>query len=401
MRHNGNSTFASDGAGALAAGSLPPLVVHVIYRLAVGGLENSLVNLINRMPAERYRHAIVCVDDYTDFRERIRKPNVPIIAIHKHDGQDLPAWWRFQRALRQLRPDILHTRAFGTLEGQVYAALVRVRGRVHGEHGRSIEDLNGLCFKRKLLRRVVQPLVHHYTAVSRDLADWLVRTQGVAGHRVTHIYNGVDTDRFHPRAGPRGDLGPEGFAPADAFVVGTVGRMQPIKDQPTLLRAFLHLLDAVPDARKRLRLVLIGDGPLRDQCRELLEAKGAGHLVWLPGERADVPELLRAMDVFVLPSLGEGTSNTILEAMASGLPVVATRVGGNPELVEDARTGALTPPADPIAMASAIRPYLEDAGRVASHGEAGRNKALAQFSLAAMVNGYMSVYDAVLNRKRS
>src|SRR5262249_30644882 len=155
---------------------------------------------------------------------------------------------------------------------------------------------------------------------------------GVQAERVTHIYNGVDAQRFHPRTGPRPPVGAMGGVSPETFVVGTVGRMQTVKDQITLVRAFLHLLDSAPELRGRLKLVVVGEGPLRGQSLRLLRAAGAEPLAWLPGERADVPEIMRALDLFVLPSLAEGVSNTILEAMASGLPVVATRVGGNPEL---------------------------------------------------------------------
>src|SRR5207237_9166164 len=135
---------------------------------------------------------------------------------------------------------------------------------------------------------------------------------------------------------------------------GTVGRMQEVKDQLTLARAFVELLQRSPQAATRLRLVMVGDGPLRKQVADILNQAGWGALAWLPGERDDVPQIMRGFDLFVLPSLAEGISNTILEAMASGLPVVATSVGGNAELVESGRTGQLVPRSDPEAMAHAI-----------------------------------------------
>jgi glycosyltransferase involved in cell wall biosynthesis len=129
-----------------------------------------------------------------------------------------------------------------------------------------------------------------------------------------------------------------------------------------------------------------------------LSAAAAESLAWLPGERHDVPELMRAFDVFALPSLGEGISNTVLEAMASGLPVVATQVGGNPELVEEGKTGTLVPPGDARALAAAARAYAEDPARASAHGAAGRRQAEAKFSIASMVAAYLGVYDAVLAR---
>src|SRR4051812_31449817 len=155
--------------------------------------------------------------------------------------------------------------------------------------------------------------------------------------------------------------------------------MHEVKDQLTLVRAFLHVLSTVPQARAWLRLVIIGDGPLREEARQLLHTAGAESLAWLPGERQDSPDIIRALDVFVLPSLREGLSNTLLEAMASGLPVVATRVGGNPELVEEGSTGQLVPPADPAAMAAALGVYIRDRALAVHHGWAGRQRVQNHF----------------------
>ena len=145
--------------------------------------------------------------------------------------------------------------------------------------------------------------------------------------------------------------------------------------------------------------MLVGDGPLRSECSSLLESANAGNLAWLPGERSDVPELMRSMDLFVLPSLGEGISNTILEAMASGLPVVATRVGGNPELVLEDRTGTLVPASDPDALMQAIHRYLCDPDLAPAYGRAARAHVEASFSWNSMVTGYMGVYDKLLRER--
>src|SRR5262245_20830634 len=358
----------------------PPLVVHIIHRLAMGGLENGLVNLINFTPADRYRHAIVSLTDITDFRDRIRQHDIALFSLQKRDGQDYRMYGRLHRVLRRLRPDIVHTRNLGTLEYLVAAAFAGVGSRIHGEHGRDIYDPDGLNFKYNLLRRALKPFVHRYIAVSNDLADWLVHTVGVQRDHVSRICNGVDVKRLHPRTEPRCDFGPKGFACPTSIVLGTVGRMEAVKDSLTLVRAFLHLVSANANLRDRVRLAVIGDGALRLEAQELVSAADAKSLVWFPGERNDIPEIMRRLDLFVLPSLREGISNTILEAMATGLPVIATRVGGNPELVEDGETGTLVPPADPIAMADVISGYLNNPAKMAQHGRAGRKRAEVEFS---------------------
>jgi len=380
-------------------GDRAPLVVHVIHRLAVGGMENGLVNLINNMPPERYRHAVVSLTDTTEFSRRIRRSDVPIVALHKRAGNDLTTHARLWNLLREWRPSIVHTRNFPTLEYLFLAAVAGVPGRIHGEHGRDMYDLDGRKARYVLFRRTMKPFVHRYIAVSVDLASWLGTTIRVKPAQLTQIYNGVDVVRFSPAVRHQRTLWPEGFADPGCVVIGTVGRLEPVKDQVTLVRAFVRLLDDAPERRARLRLVIVGDGSLRPAAHEILRAAQAEHLAWLPGARDDIPEFLQGFDVFVLPSLREGVSNTILEAMASGLPVVATRVGGNPELVREGEDGLLTPAGDPAAMAHAIGEYVDAPLLRRRHGAAARRKVETSFSIDAMIQSYMAVYDATLERR--
>jgi sugar transferase (PEP-CTERM/EpsH1 system associated) len=364
----------------------PPLIAHVVDHFEAGGLENGLINLLNEMPHGAYRHAVVCVKGYSSFRQRIRRDDVPFIALSKRPGTD-PAWYgRLWGALRTLRPDIVHTRNLGTIEAQAVAAAAGRAARIHGEHGREIWDLDGTRRKYTWLRKAMRPCIDRYIAVSGDLERWLTTIVKVPESKVTRIYNGVDTERFRP-----GLTDPRPGATA-TFTIGTVGRMRDVKDQLTLARAFLRLLAVEPSLRQRIRLTMVGDGPLRARCLELLAEGGAADLCHLPGSRNDIPDILRSLDVFVLPSIAEGTSNTLLEAMATALPVVATAVGGNSELVVPGTTGALVPPGDHVAMANAIRSYIENPAIALGHGVAGRARAEAQFSLRTMVDAYLNVY---------
>jgi sugar transferase (PEP-CTERM/EpsH1 system associated) len=373
-----------------------PLIVHVVHHFDVGGLENGMVNLLNRMPEERYRHAVVCMRGFTDYRKKIRNQNVRFYALDKKPGKDIAVYHRMFQVLRQVKPAIVHTRNLSGLEGQFVAAFSGVRARVHSEHGRDGADLHGRNGKYNLLRKVARPLVHRYIALSRDLEHWLVDTIGVAPQKIAQVYNGVDTDRFYACQRPRAEFGPPGFIHGSELVIGSVGRMAEVKDFPTLVTAFLRVISAHSELRSRLRLVIVGEGPTRQVCQALIDQAGASDIAWLPGERADVPDLMRAFDLLVLPSLGEGISNTILEAMASSLPVVATRVGGNPELVEDHVTGRLVEPRAPQALAQALLQYASSPELIRQHGYAARARAEANFSMDAMLKGYVDVYDAVL-----
>lgn len=380
--------------------STPPLIVHVIYRLDFGGLENGLVNLINNMPVDRYRHAIVCLTTYSDFAKRIKRNDVELIALNKKSGKDLGCYWRLANTLRRLQPAVVHTRNLGTLDMQFVSWLCGVKARVHGEHGWDVYDLKGQNPKYLRLRRLARRVVRRYVAMSRDLAEYLVRDIRVPIERITQIYSGVDAARFRPRTTADSAPFPSGFMPAGGLAIGTVGRMEPVKNPLGLVRAFARLVDAVPGSREALRLVFVGTGPLKSDVEAAVTAAGLQEMVWLAGGRNDVPELVRHFDVFVLPSLNEGISNTLLEAMASGLPVIAGRVGGNPEIVREGETGALYPVEDDQALVDILRRYVAESELRRGQGKRAREVAEERHSLTSMVNAYLHVYDSVLSTNR-
>lgn len=369
-----------------------------MHRFDTGGLENGVVNLVNHMPADAYRHAILAMTEVTDFRQRIQRDDVEFISLHKPPGQGLWQYPKLYRIFRRMRPHIVHSRNLAALEAQVPAWAARVPVRVHGEHGRDVGDLDGSNVRLQRARRLYRPFVNHYVALSRDLADYLTTKVHVVAGEMTQIYNGVDTTLFQVPL--HGTLPIEGcpFDPARHWLVGTVGRMQTVKDQTTLARAFVRALVMAPVLRERLRLVMVGEGPLRAQAQAVLDEAGAGALAWLPGERSDIADLMRGLHAFVLPSIAEGISNTILEAMASGLPVIATAVGGNADLVEDGRTGVVVPASDVESMADQIVIMASGPERAKAMGQAGRMRVVERFSLNAMVAAYQALYDQQLRR---
>jgi sugar transferase (PEP-CTERM/EpsH1 system associated) len=334
---------------------------------------------------------VLCLRDHGKFHAGLREHGVEVIDLHKRDGADPGTFLRMVRALRALRPDVVHTRNLGGLEGQLAAALAGVRLRVHGEYGREP------CRTRpaSLLRRALRPLVGHYIAASAEQERWLIEQVGAEPSRVSHIANGVDSLEFHPRLGPHAAVGPDGFMRDDAFVIGSVGRMDDAKNDTTLVEAFLRLISSPHASHGRLRLLIVGDGPMRAECQAMLDRAGAGHRAWLPGERSDTAQLMRAMDLMVLPALAEGSGNVLLEAMATGLPVVATSVGVHKELVHPGLTGILVPPMSPDVMAAAIADYCRIPEMGARHGARARGQVIAHHSLPAMARSYLAVYDAL------
>jgi sugar transferase (PEP-CTERM/EpsH1 system associated) len=394
-RWRGTSIICDVADGVSRSDDTRPLVVHVFYRFDVGGLENGVANLINHMPADAYRHAIIALTEVTDFRQRIRRDDVQFISLHKPPGHLFKLFPRLVRIFRELKPAIVHSRNLAALEVTVPAWLAGVPVRIHGEHGRDVGDLDGSNKTYQWVRRLYNPFVSHWIALSRDLEGYLAGRVGIPAHKVTQICNGVDAERFHPAVSPAPISGCP-FIQPEHWLIGTVGRMQTVKDQILLARAFIRALELAPELKSRLRLVMVGDGPLRAEAQALLATAGVADLAWLPGERHDVPDVLRGLDCFVLPSLAEGISNTILEAMASGLPVIATRVGGNPELVFEGKTGALVPAGDPEAMARAILAYARDPEQARAAGQAGRVAIERRFSMKAMMEAYRGLYDRLL-----
>lgn len=380
----------------MSATARPPLIVHVIFRLDFGGLENGLVNLVNRLPRDRYRHAIICLAGFNPvMRERIQNPAVEVLSLEKRPGKDVGVYLRFWRLLRRLKPDIVHTRNLGTVDMQWVAWAAGVKHRVHGEHGWEASNPRGLDLKSLRIRRACRLVIQRYVPMSRDLARWLVQHVGAPPERTRQLYSGVDTDRFKPSQGLRPDSPAEAAADVGrgrTLTLGTVGRLDPVKNHAALLATFARLAPRYPD----LRLTIVGDGPLKDSLRAQAAYLDVADLVTFAGARSDTPKLLRSFDVFVLPSMNEGISNTILEAMATALPVVAGRVGGNPELVEDGVTGRLYDPAGPSSLEQALLPYLTDPVLRQAQGKAARDRVVQNFGLDAMVRRYLDLYDELL-----
>lgn len=376
-----------------------PLVAHVVYRLDVGGLENGVVSLINHLPRQAYRHMLISLTEITDFRYRILRDDVTLVAMHKRPGHAFWLYPELYHLFRLYRPAIVHTNNLAALEVAVPAWAAGVPVRIHTEHGRDVNDLDGSNRKYQLVRRLYSPFVTAYVPVSRDLERYLVERVGIAPERVVQIYNGVDTRVFHP-APVKQPIAGCPFVPDIHWLVGTVGRIQAVKDHANLARAFVRALQLVPRLASRLRLVLVGDGPLKGSVEDILLGAGVQDLAWLPGERNDVPDILRGLDCFVLSSLAEGIPYVILEAMASGLPVIATAVGGNPELVTPGRTGELVPAADPEALARQIATYALASDYARDLGWAARAEAERRFSLDAMVQDYQDLYQRELLQRQ-
>jgi len=373
-----------------------PLIAHVLFRLGTGGLENGVVNLINSIPQSKYRHVVICMTDYTDFKKRITQENVDIICLHKKEGKDLGVFFRLWKLLFKLKPDILHTRNLSALEAQLPGFFAGIKGRIHGEHGRDVDDLDGKHVRYTLLRKVYRGLIQRYIPMSKDLEYWLINHIKISQEKITQIYNGVDVDKFYPSKEKSIELLPENFRLKNLVIIGTVGRQEPVKNPVLLLKAFIELVNAQPEKKEAVRLILIGDGSLNVALKAIAKDNDVEDLVWMSGDRSDISDLLQILDIFVLPSLNEGISNTILEAMSTGLPVIATDVGGNPELVVNGQTGMLVKSQSVKELQLALDFYIENPETKIQHGSMARKLCVERFSLDRMVKDYLNVYDQII-----
>lgn len=380
-------------------------ILHVVHSLEVGGLENGLVNLLNRLDPDRFHHTVCCLTSAGKFSKRIEASDVDLIEFRQASGEFRFPVFRLAKTFRKIAPQIVHTRGWSTIDAVFAAKLAGAPRIVHGEHGREHVDADGTNWKRNNIRRVVGHMVDRYVVVCDFFRPWLKASCGVRERKIVYIPNGVDTNKFFPPPSQAEALGhstpiptPDKSKlrlklglPRDAVLIGSIGRLDPVKDFPTLLKAFQQLLSTATDAK----LVIVGDGPIRPQLAELCRTLALDSSVHWLGERSDIPELLRCFDVFVQTSIFEGMSNTILEAMASGLPIVATNTGGNPELISNGRNGMLVPVGSPEKLTATLSLLMSDQSLRLRYGSASRSLVENQFDLSQMAQRYAAMYESL------
>lgn len=366
-------------------------IVHVIYRFTMGGMENGIVNLINGMDRS-FGHAIICLDYSDQFQERLQRDDVEIIALNKKPGKDLGHYGRLWRALRRLQPSVVHTRNIGTIEAGMVARAAGVRHVLHGEHGFDVNDLHGAHSRYRRLRQFANPFVRRFVCVSQQIQHWLHRDVGLPEDKLIQIYNGVDIERFSPLSRDDARQRLRDLGVGRRCIIGAVGRLEAVKNQVELVRAFLNRCQRSSAFAEQADLVLVGNGSRRDDVEAVKKDSEYGQNVHLLGARDDVAQLLPGFDVFALPSLNEGISNTLLEAMACGVPVIASRVGGNAELFVDGRHGTLYESGDEEALSAVLAGYFETPGMRTERAQAARKHVVEHFSLERMIEQYESLY---------
>lgn len=364
--------------------------MFIITALDVGGAETLLVNLIRRLDRRRFAPELCCLKHLGTLGEELSAeiPTHAGLLAGKYDLRVLP---RLVRLLRKRKIDVIVTVGAGDrmFWGRLAAFLAGVPVRLTALHSTGWPDVIGR------LNRMLTPITDGFVGVAEDHGQYLREVERFPAAKVFVIPNGVDVDRFQPRPANerlRAELG----LPSAAPVVGIVAALRPEKDHELFLRMAARVREEVPAAR----FLLVGDGPRREELKSLTGTLGLAHAVHFLGTRSDVPELLGLMDVLVLCSRMEANPVCILEAMALGLPVVATRVGSIPQSVSDGETGFLAESGDEAALASHVSRLLLNPPRARRMGQAGREKAVAHHSLERMVEGYERLIESVYSSKR-
>jgi sugar transferase (PEP-CTERM/EpsH1 system associated) len=363
----------------------PVRLLHVIDELALGGTELAMVRLARHLDPQRFQSQ-VCAFIPGPVEAELQAAALPYTILPKRRAFDLPLLLKLRASLKREGVQLVHCRS---LQGILYGGLAAVLARVpfvcsiHGE--------NTLRLQRAApILRWSARCSRAFITVSESLKNLTAQTVGIPRERITVIYNGVDLNNFvqlgdadamcHPSSASR------------SLMVGCVGMLRPVKGHRYLIEAIAVVREQVP----HVHLCLVGDGPLHQELNDLCQTLGMGDNVSLLGKRDDVHALLRQFDVFALPSLSEGISNALLEAMSAGLPAVATNVGGNPEIVQHGVTGLLVPPQDSRALADALLQVLSDPDARQTMGRKGRERVEAHFSLPGMAQRYGEIYEQAL-----
>jgi len=363
-------------------------IQHVVLSLMPGGLENGVVNVINGLDSHRFRSSVTCLQEAGPFAARIRSPDVAIHTLGLRGGNNIRLPLRLAGLFRRTNTDVVHTRnAEAFFYGFLGAKLARVPALIHSEHGRVLPDSP----RRMTVQRWFLSFTDGAFAVSDRLRRDLVHHLRVPERRFEVIYNGVDEGRIAnaDRSRARQSLG----ATDGEIVIGSVGRLVPVKNYALLLRGFSRVAGPV-------RLVLIGEGPERASLEALAATTGIAARTHLLGHREDVAELLVGLDIFVLPSFSEGMSNTVLEAMAAGVPIVASNVGGNSEIIQDGLSGLLFESENEPELTDRLVRLIGDPELRAQLGRAGQERVMREFSMGAMIRKYEALYERVARRER-
>ena len=373
-------------------------VMHVVDSLESGGLENGVVNLVQKMDPERFEHVVCAVRNLGASAVRLPTDRVELVCLHKTTSGFSLQMGTLARVVNRVQPHILHSRNWGAIEAIIAGRLAGSCALVHSEHGVETVGQQAEPIRRNWFRRIAFSLADRVFAVSRQLRDFRAQQTRFPVDRIAVIHNGVDAQRFRPSPEARSLARSRFGLQHNHYCIGIVGRLEPVKDVWTLL----HAATKLPHSVRPWRILIAGDGTERAVLERFVNnCSQLRNQVQFLGELSDVPALLNALDVYVLPSLFEGISNSLLEAMANGLPVVASNTGGNPEVVIDRQSGMLFPVGDSARLAICLEALRHDRELRTMLGHHSLHRVKEHFSLDSMAGHYDSLYSGLVRPRQA
>jgi glycosyltransferase involved in cell wall biosynthesis len=364
-------------------------VLQILPDFSTGGAERMAVNLMLALDRSRYRVTAVSLyaPRHNELEKELAVHGIPLRFLGKRPGPDLRVAFRLAGVIEELKPDLIHTHRYVLryLIPVIYRKSVPIVHTVHSVADREVSRL-GQRVHRWAYRRNVKPV-----SIAHEVTASLKRVYGLKD--CAFIPNGIPVETYQrPRTDRQNWREQEGFS-SNALLFVCVARLNTAKNHPLLVKAFAEGTAGFDDAH----LLLVGDGPLREEIEQLVEQYALSHRVRFLGNRNDVADILAAADVFALASDWEGNPLSVMEAMAAGKPVLSTAVGGVPELVEDGRTGILTPKGDVTGLASAMKELIDNPDRRLAMGMQGARKAMECFDVCGMGRSYENLYDQIVS----
>lgn len=364
-------------------------IMHIVLSMGYGGLEQIVAKLIKKADVNKFESMVCCLDRSGPLLEELKKDNIKTYVLGNRRGPlDLRLLVKITTLLRKEKIDIVHSHSGCIFYGAVAGILANVNGIIHTDHGRLIPDRKGLIIEDRLSSF----FLNKFIGVSEDLTKYLKNTVGIKEEKLLTIINGVDTDIFHPINGTyKKEIRKIFGIVSDEKVIGTVCRLEPVKNICLLINCMKHIIKEIPACK----LIIVGDGREKEKLIKLTDELNLTKSIKFLGERSDIEKVMRLFDIFVLPSLSEGTSMTILEAMASGLPVIASEVGGNAKLIKDGENGFLFPLNEPNLLIQKIIDLLTDNEKLKTMGLQSRKIAEESFSFDRMKESYENLYLSI------
>lgn len=363
-------------------------IMHILPSLEIGGMENALITLINEMDTHFFENQIFCFDfkNYENsIQHRLKDENIPIYIFEKGDGIDYWLPIKIARILKKQKINIVHTRNFAALlYGSTAAKLAGVQGVIADIRGRIPADEGQKCKRLSFL-------VSKFVGVSEDIKKMLKMDFKIKESKIITIYNGVQISNESQRLDITSLRTKLGLEQSD-FIIGTIGRIEPVKDYSTLIRMSAPILLKYRNAK----LMIVGDGSQRAELEILAQNLGISSQTIFTGYQKDISSYLQLINVFVLTSISEGISNVLLEAMAASIPVIATNVGGNPEIVSNNQTGFLIPRNNLNQITEKIELMINNPELASNLGESGRKLVEEKFTIEKMVTEYQSLYQSII-----